>query len=55
MILDCLRLVKVHVTVSPGSTLNVACRFSMLPVEFWSEQETEVRSQPAFAASVETY
>ena len=47
--------VKVQVTVSPGSTLNVACRSSALPEEFWSEQVTEVSVQPDFAASVDTY
>ena len=47
--------VKVQVTVSPGSTLNVACRFATLPEEFWSEQVIEVSVQPAFAASVDTY
>ena len=47
--------VKVHVTVSPGSRLNVAVRVATLPVEFESSQTIEVRSQPACAASVEVY
>ena len=54
-IFECLVFVKVQVTVSPGSTLNVAWRFATLPEEFWSEQLIEVSVQPAFAASVDTY
>ena len=48
-------LVKVQVTVSPGATLNVAVRAPTEPVELASSQTTDVRSQPSFAASVETY
>ena len=47
--------VKVQVTVSPGSTLNVACRFGTLPEEFWSEQVIEVSVQPGLSASVDVY
>ena len=51
----CLRFVKVQVTVSPASTLKVACRFASEPVEFGVVTAQRVRSQPAFAASVERY
>jgi hypothetical protein len=48
-------LVKVQVTVSPAATLNVALAFWTLPTLLASSQVTLVRSQPALAASVETY
>ena len=53
--LPCLRFVKVQVTVSPASTLKVAVRVPVLPVELPSSQEMDARSQPAAAASVEVY
>ena len=46
----CLRFVKVQVTVSPASTLNVAWRFATEPLEFASSHATAVRSQPALSA-----
>ena len=48
-----LKFVKVHLTTSPASSLNVAVRVPTAPVEFASEQAIELRFQPSAAASVE--
>jgi hypothetical protein len=50
-----LRFRKVHVTVSPSSTLKVAVRLEMLPDEFSSSHPIEPRFQPAFVSSVDVY
>src|SRR3990170_3226679 len=48
-------LVKVHFTVSPASSENVAVRLPRLPVEFASLHEIEVKLQPSASASVDVY
>ena len=50
-----LRLVKVHFTVSPASSVNVAVRVPRAPVELASLHEIAVRIQPSVMASVDVY
>src|SRR3970040_169025 len=47
--------VKVHFTVSPASSRNVAVRELRLPDEFASLQKIDVRLHPWASASVEVY
>ena len=47
--------VKVHLTVSPTSTLKVAVAVAVLPVELLSSQTMLVRIQPAGTDSVLVY
>ena len=50
-----LRFVKVHFTVSPASSVNVAVRVPSAPVELASLHAIEVSSQPSMTASVDVY